>query len=284
LYVLVCTAEALLAGGITDPYELYQYVHVSEVGNCIGSGFSAAASLRAIFKDRTLDKPVQNDILQETFINTLSAWVNMLLISSSGSLRTSVGACATAVELIDLGYDTIVTGKAQVCLIRACDSFQEETTTEFMNMKATSNAKDELARGRTPKEMSCPTTTTRNGFVESEGCGIQVIMSAKLALKMGLSIWGIVALTATASDKIGRSVPAPGQGILTVAREEQSNYPSPLLNIKYRRAQLEIQLKGIKAWQKSAMMHLSEEVVAIKTIDGVFDASDYMQDRACHID
>jgi fatty acid synthase subunit alpha len=75
---------------------------------------------------------------------------------------------------------------------------------------------------------------------------------------------GIVALTATASDKIGRSVPAPGQGILTVAREEQSNYPSPLLNIKYRRAQLEIQLKGIKAWQKSAMMHLSEEVVAIK--------------------
>lgn len=284
LYVLVCTAEALLAGGITDPYELYQYVHVSEVGNCIGSGFGAAASLRAIFKDRTLDKPVQNDILQETFINTLSAWVNMLLISSSGPLRTPVGACATAVESIDLGYDTIVTGKAQVCLVGACDSFQEETATEFMNMKATSNAKDELARGRTPKEMSRPTTTTRNGFVESEGCGIQVIMSAKLALEMGLPIWGIVALTATASDKIGRSVPAPGQGILTVAREEQSNYPSPLLNIKYRRAQLEIQLEGIKAWQKSAMMHLSEEVVAIKTIDGVFDASDYMQDRACHID
>jgi len=78
LYVLVCTVESLLASGITDPYEFYQYVHISEVGNCIGSGIGGTTALRGMYKDRFLDRPLQKDILQESFINTMSAWVNML--------------------------------------------------------------------------------------------------------------------------------------------------------------------------------------------------------------
>lgn len=38
-------------------------------------------------------------------------------------------------------------------------------------MKATSNAVEELAKGREPKEMSRPSTTTRSGFMESQGAG-----------------------------------------------------------------------------------------------------------------
>jgi 3-oxoacyl-(acyl-carrier-protein) synthase len=37
LWALVCTAEALNASGITDPYELYKYMHPSDVGTCIGT-------------------------------------------------------------------------------------------------------------------------------------------------------------------------------------------------------------------------------------------------------
>lgn len=87
LFVLVNTVEALLSAGITDPYEFYKYIHISEVGNCIGSGFGGTAALRGIHKDRFQDKPLQNDILQEAFINTMSAWVNMLLMSASGPLK-----------------------------------------------------------------------------------------------------------------------------------------------------------------------------------------------------
>jgi 3-oxoacyl-(acyl-carrier-protein) synthase len=36
LFTLVSTVEALIASGVTDPYEFYKYVHVSEVGNAIG--------------------------------------------------------------------------------------------------------------------------------------------------------------------------------------------------------------------------------------------------------
>ena len=284
LYVLVSTAECLLCSGITDPYEFYKYVHISQVGNCIGSGIGGTTALRGMYKDRFLDKPLQKDILQESFINTMSAWINMLLISSTGPIRTPVGACATAVESIDIGYDCIVEGKARMCFVGGFDDFQEEGSYEFANMKATSNAEDEFAHGRTPKEMSRPTTTTRNGFMESQGCGMQVIMDAKLALDMGVPIYGILGFTATATDKIGRSVPAPGQGVLTTAREQPSKFPSPLLDIKYRKRQMELRRKQIKAWQESELMYLQEEVSAMKQQGGDFSESEYMEDRAAHIE
>lgn len=285
LFVLVCTAEAMLSAGITDPYEFYKYVHISEVGNCIGSGIGGTHALRGMYKDRFLDKPLQKDILQESFINTMSAWVNMLLLSSTGPIKTPVGACATAVESVDIGYETIVEGKARVCFVGGFDDFQEEGSYEFANMKATSNAEDEFAHGRTPQEMSRPTTTTRAGFMESQGCGMQLIMSAQLALDMGVPIHGIIALTTTATDKIGRSVPAPGQGVLTTARENPGKFPSPLLDIKYRRRQLELRRKQIKEWQESELLYLQEEVDAVKAeASESFNAAEYMQERAEHIE
>ncbi|KAJ5798237.1 uncharacterized protein N7503_007533 [Penicillium pulvis] len=285
LFVLVCTAESMLSAGITDPYEFYKYVHLSEVGNCIGSGIGGTHALRGMYKDRYLDKPLQKDILQESFINTMSAWVNMLLLSSTGPIKTPVGACATAVESVDIGYETIVEGKARVCFVGGFDDFQEEGSYEFANMKATSNAEDEFAHGRTPQEMSRPTTTTRAGFMESQGCGMQLIMSAQLALDMGVPIHGIIALTTTATDKIGRSVPAPGQGVLTTARENPGKFPSPLLDIKYRRRQMELRKKQIKEWHESELLYLQEEVEAMQAqSDESFNASEYMQERAQHIE
>ncbi|KAL1610310.1 beta subunit of fatty acid synthetase [Paraconiothyrium brasiliense] len=284
LYVLVSTAECLLSSGITDPYEFYKYVHLSEVGNCIGSGIGGTTALRGMYKDRFLDKPVQKDILQESFINTMSAWVNMLLLSSTGPIKTPVGACATAVESIDIGYDTIVEGKARVCFVGGFDDFQEEGSYEFANMKATSNAEDEFAHGRTPKDMSRPTTTTRNGFMESQGCGMQVIMDARLAIDMGVPIYGVLGFTATATDKIGRSVPAPGKGVLTTAREIPSKFPSPLLDIKYRKRQMDLRRKQIKQWQESEILYLQEEVAAMKDAAECFDESEYLQERAAHIE
>ncbi|KLU82572.1 fatty acid synthase subunit alpha [Magnaporthiopsis poae ATCC 64411] len=284
LFVLVSTVEALLSAGITDPYEFYKYVHVSEVGNCVGSGMGGAAALRGMHRDRYLDKPLQNDILQESFINTMSAWVNMLLLSSSGPIKTPVGACATAVESVDIGYETIMEGKARVCFVGGFDDFGEEGSYEFANMKATSNAVDEFDHGRTPKEMSRPTTTTRNGFMESQGSGVQVIMTAKLALDMGVPIYGILALTTTASDKIGRSVPAPGQGVLTTAKENASKFPSPLLDINYRRRQIQIRKRQVANWKESELDFLSEEVAAMRSTGQAFDEKEYVGERTQHIE
>ena len=258
LYTLVCVAEALLSSGITDPYEIYRYIHLSEVGNFIGSGAGGLSSNRAMYRGRYVDSSVQKDILQETFINTTAAWVNMLLMSSAGPLQTPVGACATSVESVELACEAIATGKAKLCVVGGVDDFKEEPSYEFANMKATSSTEDEFAKGRHPSEMSRPTTTTRAGFTEAQGAGIQVLTSAKLALDMGIPIYGVLALASTASDKIGRSVPAPGQGILTTARESQNALPSDFLDTAYRKKQLQAALGHIGEWKKSELARVHQ--------------------------
>ncbi|CDK29759.1 unnamed protein product [Kuraishia capsulata CBS 1993] len=282
LFVLVSTVEALLSAGVTDPYEFYKYVHVSEVGNCSGSGMGGVTALRGMFKHRYQDQPVQNDILQESFINTMAAWVNMLLLSSSGPIKTPVGACATAIESVDSGVETILSGKAKICIVGGYDDFQEEGSYEFANMNATSNAVDEFAHGRTPSEMSRPATTSRNGFMEAQGSGIQVIMTADLALKMGVPIYAIVAMTATATDKIGRSVPAPGKGILTTAREHHGDlkYANRTSDIKYRSRQLRIRQKQISQWTESELEYLKEEAASLKATDKAFSESTFFAERS----
>ncbi|OJI87761.1 hypothetical protein ABZX51_009562 [Aspergillus tubingensis] len=246
LYALIGTVEALLSAGISDPFEIYQYLHVSEIGNCIGSGLGGVKALRKLHKDRFVEKQVQNDILQESFINTTAAWINMLLLSSTGPIRTPVGACATSIESLESGYETIVSGKARMCLIGGFDDFSEDVSYEFAKMKATVSSEEEFKKGRDPSEMSRPAASTRAGFVESQGSGIQVITSAQLALDMGLPIQGIIAWVGTASDKIGRSVPAPGKGLLTNAREARNRVPSPMLDISYRRRRLNMSVQHIK--------------------------------------
>ncbi|QLQ78958.1 hypothetical protein HG537_0B03050 [Torulaspora globosa] len=255
LYALVSTAEALIASGIVDPYEMYQYVHVSEVGNCIGSGIGGMKSHEAMQVFRMKDDPVQNDILPETFINVISAWINMLLISSSGPIKTPVGACATAVESLEMGYETIALGKAKICLVGGVDDFQGTISHEFANMGATSNSTNEAADGRDPREMCRPATSTRNGFMESQGAGVQILMRGDLAVKMGVPIYGIVGLAATASDKIGKSLPAPGKGILTTARETQKKprFGSSKLNLGYRKRQLTRRIQEIEYWTENEL-------------------------------
>ncbi|KAI8318369.1 thiolase-like protein [Martensiomyces pterosporus] len=146
-YALVAAVEALVRSGITDPYELYRYFHVSEVGNSIGSAIGGANKLHHAFRDRFLDEELQNDVLQETFINTTAAWINMLLLSSSGPIKPTVGACATSVLSVEVAMETIQSGKAKIMLAGGFETFTEESSYEFAQMGATSNSLEELASG-----------------------------------------------------------------------------------------------------------------------------------------
>ena len=49
-------------------------------------------SQQQMYKHRFMDLDIQKDILQETFVNTMSAWINLLLLSASGQVsETSDG-------------------------------------------------------------------------------------------------------------------------------------------------------------------------------------------------
>ena len=284
LYTLVSTAEALVTAGIPDPYEFYEYVHVSEVGNTMGGGMGGMRSLTRIFHGRRTEQPVQGDILQESFINTMPAWVNMLLLSSSGPIKTPVGACATAAESVDIAVETLKSGKARVVVCGGYDDFGEEGSYEFANMKATSSADSEAAMGREPKEQCRPTTTTRGGFMESQGAGMQILMTAALALEMGCPIYAVVGLTSTATDKEGRSVPAPGRGILTTCRESPSVFGSPLLDLSYRRNNMLYELKQIEFWKQRELKLVNLEVDAVSSQESANSASGFEEERTAFIE
>ncbi|KAJ2793636.1 fatty acid synthase alpha subunit Lsd1, partial [Coemansia furcata] len=201
---------------------------------------------------RPCDVSQAPDVYQETFLSTPPAWINMLLMSSSGPIKTTIGACATGVASIDVAVDTIQAGKAKVMLAGGTDGFGEESSYEFAQMNATSSSASEQRLGRPVTEMSRPCTSTRSGFVESEGAGIAMLMAASTAIEMGVPIYGIIAMTGTATDKEGRSVPAPGKGVLTSARELSNGgaATTQLLDVGYRRRQLELRLKQIDEWAK----------------------------------
>ncbi|KAJ2076549.1 fatty acid synthase alpha subunit Lsd1, partial [Coemansia sp. RSA 988] len=256
LYTLVASVEALVRSGITDPYELYQYFHVSEVGNTIGSTIGGLQSLSGMFRGRNMQNEVRVDGIQEALISTVQAWVNMLLISGSGPVKPTVGACASAVLSIDVAIETIQAGKAKVMLAGGVDDFSEESSTEFASMGASSNTIEEFARGRTTSEMCRPCTSTRCGLVESHGSAVVVLMSASAALKCGAPIYGVIGMSNTATDKQGSSVPAPGKGIMTSAREIDSSdhgdemNSSDMLDLDYRRDQMNAQLQMLDAWKQ----------------------------------
>lgn len=280
LWALVCTAEALIMSGVTDPYELYQHVHPSEVGSSLGSGMGGTQSIAAMFKDRREEKDVQMDIFQETYINTVAGWVNLLLMSSSGPIKIPVGACATALQSLEIACDTLLSGKAKVMISGGFDDFSEEGSFEFANMKATSNTATEYAMGREPREFSRPTTSTRAGFMEAQGTGVQILMTASTAIKMGATVRGIVAFTSTSTDKAGRSIPAPGRGVLTIARELTPSTPLPLLDINYRSRQLAFRRRQISQWAENEREILEEEA---KALTGA-SSKDFVAARLAHIE
>ncbi|KAH6654700.1 hypothetical protein BKA67DRAFT_566038 [Truncatella angustata] len=235
-YALCGAAEALYSAGITDPYEVYEHLHLSEFGLFVGSSLGGLTKLQQMYKDDHLDKPVPGDVMQETLFNTPAAWINMLLMGSAGPIKTLTGACATSLESLDAACESLLAGKTKMCLVGGVDDLAEEEAYNFSAMKATVNSREQLKMGRLPHEMSRPMSETRAGFVESHGCGMQLICTADIALKMGLPIYAVIASSTMASDGIGRSVPAPGQGILTNARESPNASHSPWLDVRFRRA------------------------------------------------
>lgn len=277
LYSLCCAAEVLYSAGIIDSFEVFKYIHVSEVGNMLGTCIGGSTKTRHMYKDQYLDNPVQSDIIQETFLNASATWINMLLLGASGPIKTPNGTCATGVESLEIGCESILAGKTKFCLIGGVDNLQEDEAYGFAKIKATVNTNAEAAKGRMPHEMSRPMTESRAGFVEAEGCGLQIITTAELALEMGLPVYAIVASSTMAADKISRSLPAPGQGVLTFARESARAYKSPLLSLDYRRQQLQACIADIEEWRSSHMNVTSlinaEAEARIKAVRKMFGSS-----------
>jgi fatty acid synthase subunit alpha len=88
-------------------------------------------------------------------------------------------------------------------------------------------------------------------------------------------------------DKEGRSIPAPGQGILTTAREAATVFESPMLDLDYRKENLEEELGVIAVWAKAQRKAVVAEAKALVGTKGESEgaaAAAYVAERAANVD
>ena len=228
LFNIVATVDAWISSGLT-PEELMEHLHPARIGNTQSSGIGGMRSLTRLYTDPVLNNDRQNDILQETLLNVMSAYVVQSYVGSYGPMSHPVGACATAALSVESGMEKIVLGKADFVVAGGFDDLGIEGMFGFADMNATAPTQEMLDQGFEPKEFSRPNDIRRGGFVESQGGGTLLLTRGDIALKMGLSVLGVLGVAGSYSDGIHRSIPAPGRGLLAMATgKEQSTLSNAL--------------------------------------------------------
>lgn len=86
------------------------------------------------------------------------------------------------------------------------------------------------------------------------------------------------ALTYLDSDKAGRSVPAPGRGVVTIGREMTDKQPTPILDVAYRSRQLAFRRTQISQWISNEHELLREEI-SLRKQQGENCDKDYVTSR-----
>ena len=107
------------------------------------------------------------------------------------------------------------------------NDISEEGSHEFANMKATNEGETGCTMGREPTEMSRPATTTRAGFMDSQGTGVHVPVSVRTALELGVPISGIVAFTSIST--YDPSLICPFFVLIVLQRQSWAHSPFLLL-------------------------------------------------------
>ena len=222
LFNIVATVDAWISSGLT-PEELMEHIHPARIGNTQSSGIGGMRSLTKLYTDPVLGNERQNDILQETLLNVMAAYVVQSYVGSYGPMSHPVGACATAALSVESGMEKILLGKADFVVAGGFDDLGIEGMFGFGDMNATAPTQEMLEKGFEPKEFSRSNDIRRGGFVESQGGGTVLLARGDVAYKMGLPVRGILACAGSFSDGIHRSIPAPGKGLLAIATGRENS-------------------------------------------------------------
>ncbi|WP_296205328.1 type I polyketide synthase [uncultured Corynebacterium sp.] len=217
---LICTVEAFTSAGFS-PAELLAHVHPARVSNTQGTGMGGVASLRGLYVDRLLGQPRNNDVLQEALPNVIAAHVMQDYVGGYGQMVHPVAACATAAVSVEEAADKLRLGKADFVVAGGVDDMSVESVTGFGAMAATADSAALAAAGIAERYFSRPNDRRRAGFVESAGGGALLLTRGDLAAELGLPVLGVVAFAESFADGAHTSIPAPGLGALSAARDNR---------------------------------------------------------------
>jgi 3-oxoacyl-(acyl-carrier-protein) synthase len=150
-------------------------------------------------------KKIGSSLVQQTMESSISAYLGGML-GLGNQVSSNSSACSTGTEAIILGYERIVSGKANRMLVGSCNSSGPYIWAGFDSMRViTRKNKDN------PESASRPMSETASGFVPGSGAGALVIESLESALDRGATIYAEIlgGYVNSGGQRSGGSMTAP---------------------------------------------------------------------------
>lgn len=144
----------------------------------------------------------------QTMASGISAYLGGML-GCGNQVTTNSSACTTGNEAIILGYDRIISGKAQRMLVGSCGDDGPYVWGGFDAMRILPGKYND-----NPEEASRPMSATASGFVPGSGAGALLLESLESALQRGANIY---------AEVLGGAINSGGQragGSMTAANNE----------------------------------------------------------------
>ncbi len=216
LLMLTATAGAIRKLG-RSMKELFTQIHPVRVGNSLGTGIGGMERLIRLYTDPVWNAKRDPISLQESLGNVGAGHVSQELLGNYGPMVSPVSACATAGISVEIAWEKLKLGRADLMVAGAFDDISYAGTVGFDDMNATVDSAKLARQGIPPERMSRPQDRRRHGFVESQGGGTLLLMRAGDAVRLGLPIHAVVGGAWSFGDGLHQSIPAPGFGALSVA-------------------------------------------------------------------
>lgn len=177
----VAAGEALRAAGITPSTPLDE--NFRSMGACIAATTVSPHTLEDFFSQYLNGKSVENT-RSTVFFKVMGHAVPSNLsvtFGLTGRCLAPAAACATALQSVGLGYESIAFGRAGMMLCGGVEEYHALLSATFDRIGAASHSPD-------PERASRPFDRTRDGIVCGEGAGIFLLEEYEQARERGAEI------------------------------------------------------------------------------------------------
>ncbi len=181
IFSVQASQEALNDSGIDK-----ELISLGRIGCIIGSTMGGAASINEAFETMLPEKDLSRLTSMKFFqcISHTAALNVAQYLGIKGEVLATSAACASALQAIGAGYDSIRLGKQDAMLCGGAEELHPIVTGSFDIIFATSNNYNQ-----NPSNTPRPFDANRDGLVCGEGAGIVFLEEREQALKRGAKIY-----------------------------------------------------------------------------------------------
>ena len=183
LYGIIAGMDAFMDSGLTSPKDSDEPNW--DLGIVFGAGNSSVEKFRESFYkiDAKNVRRLGSTAVAQTMASGVSAYLGGML-GAGNMVTTNSSACATGTEALLLGYERIISGKAEFMLCGSTSDHGPYIWGGFDAMKVTT-----YKHNKEPENIAGPMSQEASGFVPGSGAGAYILESLESAQKRGAKIY-----------------------------------------------------------------------------------------------